>query len=149
MIRAMKVRATVLGIVLLACAAALPATAAHREPLLFQMKRDDLRIKLYVLHDEVVRVHVGARENCRRSGASGFLKFDLFPSEAFAIADDGSIRRRIAFDDARGNGVVVLQGDVGRRSIIGAFSFYNRDDRSCGTRQPGDRRVVFIARRRG
>lgn len=147
MMAAMKIRATLLSLLVLA-ALTPAATAAHHEPQLFQMKREDLRIKLYVLHDEVVRVHVAARENCR-GRAGGFLRFDLYRSEAIELGADGTFRRRIAFDDARGNGVVVLEGDVAHGTVVGAFSFQNRDNRSCGTRQPGDRRVVFIARPSG
>ncbi len=144
----MKLRATLLC-ALVACLA-LPATAAgHGDPMVYAMKRYDLRVKIRVHHDEIVRVHVGARELCRRSGASGFLKFDLFPSEAIPIVGNDIFSHRVAFDDARGNGVVTLEGAVFRRSILGVFSFRNREDPSCGTRQPGDRRVIFSARLAG
>jgi hypothetical protein len=148
MIPAMKIRATLLSLVLLVCLA-LPATApAHGEPQLFEMKRDDMRIKLYVLHDEVVRAHVRARERCGegRNATTGFLRFDLSAPEAIAIHGDGRFSYDVTFDDARGHGRLALQGRVHPQTIRGVFLFRNLDDTSCGSGRPGNRRVLYTAR---
>jgi hypothetical protein len=142
----MKLRATLLCLVLLGCLA-MPASAAHHEPQLFQMKRDDMRVKLYVLHDEVVRASVRAHERCGegRNATTGTLKFDLPASEAVPIRN-GKFDYDETFDDARGHGRLVLQGGVNPQTIRGVFMFRNLDDTSCGTGRSGKRRVLYTAR---
>jgi hypothetical protein len=108
------------------------------------MVRADMRITLNVKGDRVVRAHVRARERCG-NGVSGFLEFNLPPAEAIEIRND-RFHYGVTFDDARGNGTLVLEGLVHRRSINGVFLFRNHQDKSCGTGRPGYRRVLYTAR---
>ena len=138
----MKTRATLLSLALLA----LPATVTgHGEPMVYEMNRDDMRVKVHVYHDDVIRASVRARERCGKNGPTGFLKFDLSPSEAVPIRD-GHFNYDETFDDARGHGRIVLQGGVSSQTIRGVFMFRNLDDSSCGSGRPGKRRVLYTAR---
>jgi hypothetical protein len=144
MMAAMKIRAALLGLVLLACVGALPATvAAHGDPMVYEMKRDDMTVRIHVYHDEVIKATVRARERCGKNGASGFLKAEI--AEPIPIRD-GSFNYDETFDDARGHGRLVLQGGVNPQTIRGVFMFRNLDDTSCGTGRPGNRRVLYTAR---
>jgi hypothetical protein len=138
-----KLRATLLCLVLLGCLA-LPAGATASKAKVFKMTRADMRITLNVKGDRVVRAHVRARERCGND-AGGFLEFDLPRSEAIEIRD-GSFDYDVAFDDARGHGRIALEGGVNPQTIRGVFLFRNFDDLSCGSGRPGYRRVLYTAR---
>jgi hypothetical protein len=144
--RRIRLPAAVLCAALLACAALAPAAGASKGKV-FKMTREDMRITLNVEGDRVVHVHIRARERCGegRNATSGFLEFDLPRAEAVPIRDD-HFHYGVNFDDARGNGVLVLEGLVHRRTITGVFLFRNREDPSCGTGRPGYRRVLYTAR---
>lgn len=135
--------AAVLCAALLAGAAIAPAARASRAEF-FRMVREDMRVTLNVKDGHVVRAHVRARERCG-DGVSGFLEFNLPPAEAIEIRND-RFHYGVTFDDARGNGTLVLEGLVHRRSINGVFLFRNHQDKSCGTGRPGYRRVLYTAR---
>ncbi len=138
----MKIRAILLSLVLLATAA-LPATVSgHGDPMVYEMKRDDMRVKIHVYHDKVIRATVRARERCGKDGPTGFLKAEI--AEPIPIRD-GDFDYDETFDDARGHGRVVLQGGVGPQNIRGVFMFRNLDDTSCGSGRPGQRRVLYTA----
>jgi hypothetical protein len=125
----------------------MPAGATAGKGKAFEMTRADLRISLNVKGDRVVRAHIRARERCGegKNATTGFLEFDLPRAEAIAIRDD-HFHYGVSFDDARGNGTLVLDGLVHRRTITGVFLFRNHEDTSCGTGRPGYRRVLYTAR---
>jgi hypothetical protein len=130
-------------------AQASPATATTSSGArVFEMVRRDMRVTIRIVGRRVVHAHVRALERCGRSGAKGYLTFDLPREEAIRVREDGHFHHGETFDDARGRGTVVLEGLVHRRTIQGIFLFRNRRDRSCGTGRPGERRVHYTARLR-
>lgn len=144
-----KLRAAALFLVLglLACLA-VPATAAHHVPQVYEMDRGDMRITIRVLHDEIVRARVRARERCGGNGAAGFLVADMPSRGPIPIGPDGRFDHEERFDDARGHGRLDFEGRRQGGAIRGVFLFQNLDDRSCGSGRPGNRRVLFTARLR-
>jgi hypothetical protein len=138
----------VLAFMLLACLA-VPATAAHHVPQVYEMDRDDMRITVRVLHDEIVRARVRARERCGGNGATGFLVAEMPSRKPIPIGPGGRFDYEESFDDARGHGRLDFEGRRQGNVIRGVFLFQNLDDRSCGSGRPGNRRVLFTARLSG
>jgi hypothetical protein len=126
----------------------VPASSSDRgSAKVYRMHRPDLRVRLQVQGGVIFPTRVWARTRCSSGseGASELLLEEPTPSQEIAIGRRGRFKYEFPARESRLE--AVLAGRVFERKITGYYLEWDYEGGVlCGTGQPGDRVLRFVAR---